>query len=168
MSGLRWAKVLTTALVALAAAVSYPHAAGRLEGRWILTGQSHGSGPARALSPDGVPLMLEFVRSGAELTGRVRMGGPARPMLPWPSVPAGLSQATITKRQVDVDAARGVARAQYTLKPSPDASRRLEIVEEYSLSDDGRTLSGTATVTLIEDEGPAGSYVVRRSFERAP
>jgi len=155
-------------LLSLAAVESHPYAAGNLEGRWVLTSQSRGSGPARPLGPGDTPIMLEFARTGAKLDGRIRAGGPEQPMLPWPSVPSTRGRASITKRAVDIDAARGEVEARYTVKPSPEASRRLEIVETYILSDDGRTLAGTVTITLIEDEGPAGSYVVHRLFERAP
>jgi len=142
-------------------------AAPGLEGRWILAGQSRGAQRGQLAAPDA-PFSLEIVRRGAGLAGLVRPAGPSQAALAWPAAPAGMGPGAITIHEMEIDGARGTVRARYTLRPSSGSSRRMEITESYVLSADGRTLEGTATVTAVEEDGPAGSYVLHRLFERLP
>ena len=43
-----------------------------------------------------------------------------------------------------------------------------EIVEEYRVSEDGKALTGTVTVSRIRGGEPRGSFVLHRRFERLP
>jgi len=142
-------------------------AAPGLEGRWMLAGQSRGAQRGQLAAPDA-PFSLEFVRRGVGLVCLVRPGGPSQPALAWPAAPTGMGPAAITIHEMEIDGARGTVMARYTLRPSSSASRRMEITERYVLSADGRTLEGTATVSAVEEDGPAGSYVLHRLFERLP
>jgi hypothetical protein len=138
--------------------------AGPLEGRWLLVEQTYGSGSSN-LVEDEKPLRLEFFREGNHLAARAWFGDGSGGLLQWPSLLTG-DGAEVRLEEIVIAPSEDRVRARYRTEPAPGEETGLEIVEEYRVSDDGKTLIGTVTVSLVRAGEPGGSYVLHRRFER--
>ena len=156
----RRASAVLMALLCSAAAPS-----STLVGRWTLVEQRYGSGSANLAAPKA-PVRLEFLVSEGRLVGRVRAGGDRSSAFPWPSLSAGDGPRPIDIREITIDPVKNRARAVYRPAPSTPGGDVLEIVEDYTLAEDGTALLGTVTVSRVGSGGVSGSYVLHRRFER--
>ena len=112
------------------------------------------------------PLRLEFRRDGADLVGRLWVGDDKAGARVWPAwiaagreIPVEISERT---------AQTGAAHARYRVRPSATDEMRLEITETYRLDSSGQSLLGEVTAVFQTADGPRGSYVLHRRFERLP
>jgi len=161
--------VLTRTIMAVAAVLLLGvgvASAGPLEGRWLLVEQTYGSGSSN-LVKDQEPLRLEFFREGERLAARAWFGDGSGGLLPWPSLLTG-DGAEVRVEEVVIAPREDSVLARYRTEPAPGEETALEIVEEYRVGDDGKTLTGTVTVSLSRAGEPGGSYVLYRRFERGP
>jgi len=158
-------RATVAALTALVCLASMP--APTLVGSWKLVEQSYGSGNANLASVEA-PVRLEFLASGGRLIGRVWAGEDRTKAVAWPALLTEHGPRPIDIRQISIDAGTNVARAVYRSRPSSPESDVLEIVEEYRVADEGATLLGTVTITALDRGKAAGSYVLKRRFERWP
>jgi hypothetical protein len=143
-----------------------PLPAATLEGRWKLVEQSAGSGGANVASPEA-PLRLEFRLSGSSPAGRIWTAEEKPRPFPWPSFSMGSGSAPVEIEQLIFAPAGDSARTVYRVKmPGGDSVLRVE--EEYRLSDGGRALAGTVSVTSLEEGAARGTYRIHRRFEREP
>lgn len=142
-------------------------AAGTLEGRWELVEQQYGEGRANQ-APQEEPVWLEFSRDGEKLNGSIWAGASRSQAVAWPAHGAGEDRAPVRVRQITTGPLLDQVRAAYTVEPAPGNETLLEVVEEYRLSDGGKALEGTVTVSFFRDGKPRGSYVLHRRFERRP
>jgi len=140
--------------------------AGSLEGRWRLTEQTYGSGLSN-LADDEAPLRLEFFREGDALAARVWFGDGSDGVFRWPSLLVG-GGAEVRVEEIVFAPRANEVRVRYRSVSAPGEETGLEIVEAYRVSDDGRSLTGTVTVSRLREDGPGGSYVLHRRFEREP
>jgi len=148
---------LAYAAALVAALVGGPAAAGTLEGRWVLVEETYGAG-GLDLSHQKPRQTIEFVRERGALVGRATMGEDAR-LQAWPPE-TGDAQVSFSPHENGV-------RVRYRT-PENDDQFRLDIVEEYRVSGDGRELSGTMKVTFLRAGEERGSFVLHRRFERLP
>ena len=139
--------------------------AGPLEGRWKLVEQTYGEGRSDTLDLRK-PLRLEFVRQGGGLVGWTWSSESGREVSRWPSLLTGEGRVRIEK--IDLPSDEDRVRARYSVTTESDDRVKLDFVEEYSVGEDRKTLTGTVTVSLVRDGRPAGSYLVRRGFVREP
>ena len=139
--------------------------AGPLEGRWKLVEQTYGEGRSGAVDLRK-PSRLEFVRQGGGLVGWTWSSESGHEIVRWPSLPTGEGRVRIEKIDIAPDEDR--VRAQYSATTDSDDRVRLDFVEEYSVGDDRKTLTGTVIISLVRDGRPAGSHVVHRRFVREP
>lgn len=138
-----------------------------LVGSWKLIEQSYGSGNANLASGEA-PVRLEFFASGGRLVGRIWAGEDRSKAVPWPAFLTEHGPRPVEIREVSIDAGTNLARAVYRPRPSSPDSDVLEIVEEYRVAEEGATLLGTVTIKSLGRGEAAGSYVLKRRFERAP
>ncbi len=152
------------ALAALVVAAA--SAGGTIEGRWRLVEQSYGAGRANLADRD-TPLRIEFRREGGRLVGRTWIDGANGAVLRWPALPGG---PTVEVLEIDLARDEGQVRARYRTESAPGEEGSLEIVESYRVSEDGGTLSGSVSVTLLRGDGweSGGSYTLHRRFVREP
>lgn len=160
LSAPRWAVAAVASLLCLAA---YP--GGTLEGRWKLVEQRRGSDTANLASSEA-PVRLEFSLAGGKLQGRIWAGTDRNDSQPWPAMQTEQGPVRVEVRELTIAPAARRARAAYLVKPSKAGGESLEIVEEYSLSEDGQSLAGTVTVTSSGAGVGKGSYTMHRRFER--
>ena len=135
---------------------------GTLEGRWKLVEQRRGEKTANSASTEN-PVRLEFSILGGKLQGRIWAGHDTNASQPWPAMMTDHGPVRVELKDLSIDARTQRARASYVVKPSGTGGETLEVVEAYALSDDGRSLAGTVTVT---DSASRGSYTLHRRFER--
>jgi hypothetical protein len=155
--------VLILAVLAAISAVAL--AAESIEGRWRLVEQSYGTG--RGDIPDaGSPVLIEFRRTPTGITGRVWPGDEKTTAADWPALFTADGPRPVRLREIESSPTGDRIRARYEVEPSGEEGDVLEIIEEYRLSDDGAALVGTVTVSLSHDGKAAGSYAIRRRFER--
>jgi hypothetical protein len=83
----------------------------------------------------------------------------------WPAVVIADRPVEIELVDRAIDLRSGAAKAHYRIPPPGGRGWALEIVESYSIEDDG-SLAGTMTVRMIRDGEDAGGYALRRRFER--
>lgn len=140
--------------------------AGTLEGRWLLVEQTYGSGRSN-LVKDEEPLRLEFFREGGGLVARAWFGDGSDGVMPWPSLLTG-DGADVRVEAIVIASRENHVRARYRTAPAPGEETALEIVEEYRVDEDGKSLTGTVTVSAVRAGEPGGSYVLHRRFEREP
>ena len=138
-----------------------------LEGRWKLVEQRYGSGNANLASVEA-PVRLEFFVSGGRLVGRIWAGEDRTRALDWPALLTEHGPHPVDVRQITIDPASNRARAVYRPRPSSPTGEPLEIVEEYRVADGGSVLLGTVTNKSLGPGEAAGSYILRRRFEREP
>jgi len=139
--------------------------AGPLEGRWKLVEQTYGEGQSDTLDVRK-PLRLEFIRQGSELVGWTWSSESSHEIVRWPSLLTGEGRVRI--EQIDIAPGEDRVRTRYSATMDSDDRVRIDFVEDYSVGDDRKTLTGTVTISLVRDGRPAGSYVVRRRFVREP
>ena len=168
MTNRRLLRYLTVAagLLALSAFVGSVAHAASVEGRWLLVEETYGNGGLN-LRRDKPALTLSFVREGGRLTAKTRLA-PGAPERPWPALIVKDAPAHMTVEEVVIPLIENTVRARYRARAVHDAPAQAEIVEEYSLSEDGRSLIGTVTVTFLQSGQPRGGYVLHRRFERQP
>lgn len=130
-----------------------------LEGRFRLVEQTLGAGALDYARPDA-PLRIEFAREGPRLTGKIWTQGGA---VAWPAFASHESLLPVEVQEQREDVRAGSVRVRYRVRPSAEDDTLLEVVEEYQLSDDGKTLLGT--LTLFSRGSP---LVWHRRFEREP
>lgn len=159
------ARTITTVATILLVGIGVT-SAGTLEGRWLLVEQTYGSGRSN-LVKDEEPLRLEFFREGDRLAARAWFGDGSAGLLQWPSLLTGDS-ADVRVEEIVIAPRENHVRARYRTEPAPGEETALEIVEEYRVSDDGKTLTGTVTVSQMRAGETGGSYVLHRRFEREP
>jgi hypothetical protein len=140
--------------------------AGTLEGRWLLVEQTYGSGRSN-LVEEKEPLRLEFFREGDRLVGRAWFGDGSAGVMRWPSLLTG-DAAAVHVEEIVIAPREDRVRARYRTEPAPGEETALEIVEAYRVGDDGKTLTGTVTVSQTRAGETGGSYVLHRRFEREP
>jgi hypothetical protein len=158
-------RILTVAcaVVFLASAAAV---AGPLEGRWVLVEETYGTGGLN-LMRQKPPQTIEFVREGGRLEGRTRIR-PDGPEGPWPAFFVDAADEPLDVHEVWISPTEDEVRARYRTPAVRDDKVRLDIVEEYSLSEEGDSLVGTVTVTFLSHGGTRGSFVLHRRFERQP
>jgi hypothetical protein len=149
---------------------SRAESAAALDGRFRLVDQRYGGGEAN-LADDERPLRLDFTRSGVATSVTMRAGAASSPGFAWPAFLTDAGPLAIEMLERADDGAAGTLHARYRVHPSDDLV--LEIVEDYRMSDDGRSLAGTYTVFFFAQEAtgasvPRGSYRLVRRFEREP
>jgi hypothetical protein len=155
--------VLILAVLATLSAVAL--AGESIEGRWRLVEQSYGKG--RGDIPEaGSPVLIEFRRTPTGITGRVWAGDEKTTAADWPMLFTADGPRPVRLREIESPPTGDRVRARYEVEPSGQEGGVLEIIEEYRLSDDGTALLGTVTVSLSHDGKSAGSYSIRRRFER--
>lgn len=167
----RWSKKaawLTTAALLLSciASIAGEPEQRSIEGCWKLVEQHYGKGMTDLADTDR-PLMLEF--------GDGLVGGPALVWLgearadarSWPAAWIGDEPVPVVVDLVRVDTTTSTAIARYRVLAPEGDDRFLKIEEDYTVSEDGRTLRGTATVFIMSASEDHGSYILRRIFERA-
>lgn len=157
--------VAMLAVFLLLAAVSAPAAGDTLEGRWKLVEQNYGKGRMN-LADLEAPVLLEFLGGVQGVRATIRTAGNESRALPWPAYVNDEGPVPVEVLEVSADPAARKAGARYRVRPSPEDDLVLLIVEEYSLSEDGETLRGSATVTFTVGEEKRGSFVLHRRFER--
>jgi hypothetical protein len=140
--------------------------AGPLEGQWRLVEQTYGSGLSN-LVVNEPPLRLEFYREGGRLAARAWFGQDTERVFAWPSLLADDGPAVSLEEYVVTPQEDGV-RVRYRTEPASAEETALEFVEEYNVTDDGKTLVGTVTVSRLHPGEEGGSYVLHRRFEREP
>jgi hypothetical protein len=141
------------------------HAAS-VEGRWLLVEETYGNGGSN-LRRGKPALTLSFSREDGRLTAVTRLTPDAREQ-PWPALTVQDAPAQMTIEEIVIGPVERTVRARYRARAALDDPPQAEIVEEYSLSEDGRSLLGTVTVTFLQDGQPRGGYVLHRRFERQP
>ena len=151
---------LVAALTMLSTLAAMP--VGTLEGRWKLVEQRRGERTANT-APSEKPVRLEFANAGGRLHGRIWAGDDTNASQPWPAMMADHGPVRIELKDLSIDGRTQRARASYIVKPSGTGGETLEVVEAYALSEDGRSLAGTVTIT---DSASRGSYTLHRRFER--
>src|SRR5262245_51120509 len=152
-------------LAALAALLSLAGApAGTLEGRWKLVEQRRGAETLNTAPKEG-PVRLEFAVAEGRLHGRIWSGDDRNGSHSWPAAMADHGPVRVEVKELLIDPRTQRARAAYVLKPGGAGGETLDIVEAYALADDGRSLTGTVTVSAGE-AGRRGSYTLYRRFER--
>jgi hypothetical protein len=159
------AKTITTVTAILLLGIGMA-GAGPLEGRWLLVEQTYGSGGSNLIK-DEEPLRLEFSREGDHLAARAWFGDGSGGLLQWPSLLTG-DGAEVHVEEFVIAPREDRVRVRYRTEPDPREKTGLEIVEEYHVGDDGNTLTGTVTVSLVRAGESGGSYVLHRRFEREP
>ena len=150
----------------------YPLAGASLEGRWKLVEQTFGSGAANYAEP-GAPLRIEFKREGPRLAGTIWIDGERARALPWPAFTADEQILAIEGLHLSDDPVAGSVRAGYRVRSFAQDGESLEVVEEYQLTDGGRALSGTVTLTPVSNtpsiKTSSPPHIVwHRRFEREP
>jgi hypothetical protein len=150
------------ALVALASLAGMP--AGTLEGRWKLVEQRRGAETLNTAPVDN-PVRLEFTIAAGRLQARIWAGGDRDASQSWPAAMADHGPVRVEVKELLIDPRTQRARAAYVVKPSGTGGETFDIVEAYALADDGRSLTGTVTVSA-GDAGSRGSYTLHRRFER--
>ena len=153
---------IAAALLALALPVA---GSGSIEGRWLLVEETYGNGGLN-LRRDKPAQTLEFVREGGRLSGRTRLS-PDVPELSWPSFGVENGPQPVTVDAVAIPLAENGVRTRYRT-PAREGQIQVDIVEEYQLSEDGNSLLGTVTVTLLRNGESRGGYVLHRRYERKP
>ena len=167
---MRFARKIAAVSVLALLAAAWPApalCAGSLEGRWVLVEQHYGEGRSN-LAPDDRPVKLEFSLEGNRLTGRVWAGDAEANAVPWPAAPVKGEPVPAQVRDYSSSPRLDRVRVEYSAEPAPGDGLVLEIVEEYRLVDEGKTLEGSVTVAFVRDGEPRGSYVLHRRFEREP
>ena len=153
--------------VAVFLCVLLPAQAGSLEGRWRLVEETYGAGQ-RNLVREEASQTIEFVREGTQLEGRTRIGPGMPELRDWPSFVIGETAAPLTVHEKLIRPGEDGIRVRYEVAAFRDDDMRLDVVEEYSLSDDGRSMTGTVTVTFLRGSESRGSFVLHRKFEKQP
>lgn len=155
-------------MCAILVALAFPTArAGPLEGRWVLVEETYGSGGLN-LVRDKPPQTIRFVREGAALTGRMRLG-PDEPENAWPVF--FLEQdgdAASAVEELSFSPAEDHVLARYRTPFVREDKARLDIVEDYRVSEDGKSLVGTVKVTFLHAGEKRGGFVLHRKFEKQP
>jgi len=149
-------------------ALSFPTArAGPLEGRWVLVEETYGSGGLN-LVRDKPPQTIRFARDGAALTGRMRLG-PDEPENPWPVffLEQGEAAAAVLE-ELSFSPAEDHVLARYRTPFVREDKTRLDIVEDYHVSEDGESMVGTVKVTFLHAGEKRGGFVLHRKFEKQP
>jgi hypothetical protein len=160
---MRLARLALAAVVVVSLAV-LPAAAATLEGRWKLVEETYGAGGSN-LMRHKPPETMEFVREAGGLAGTIRIGAAGAQR--WPLSAPGGAHAASTGEDVTFSPGEDHVHAHY-LTPENADHFHLDIVEDYRVSEDGASLTGTMTVTFLQDGEPRGSYVLHRTFERQP
>jgi hypothetical protein len=158
------ARVVLAALLALPLLAAQPSTT--LEGKWRLVEQRFGSGKTNFASLEA-PVRLEFYVSGAGLAARLWAAKDSSQGQSWPAM-LGEHPRRLDFRQVTIQPAGNLARAVYRIPPASPEGDVVEVTEEYRVVEGGGVLAGTVTVGVIGKEGPQGSYVLQRRFEREP
>jgi hypothetical protein len=161
LPALRRTLALLAALAGLLNLAGLP--AGTLEGTWKLVEQRRGAQTLNT-APES-PVRLEFAVSGGKLQGRIWAGDDRDTSQPWPAAMADRGPVRIEVKELLIDPRTQRARASYVVKPAGTGGETLDVVETYALADDGRSLTGTLTVSAGE-AGKRGSYTLYRRFER--
>ena len=138
-----------------------------LVGKWKLVEQRYGSGNANLVSFEAF-VRLEFFVSEGRLVGRIWAGEDPAKALVWPALLTEHGPHPVDVRQITIDPGANLARAVYRPRPSSPDGEALEIVEEYRVADGGSVLLGTVTIKSLGPGEAAGSYILRRRFEREP
>lgn len=151
------------AVVLLGIFAALPAAAATLEGRWALVEETYGAG-GLDLTRNKPRVTIEFVRESGSLVGRIRLA-PEAVAERWPI--SGPADRPVVAKDVELRIApqEDGVRARY-LTPENEDRFRLDVVEEYRVSDDGAFLIGTMTVTFLREGETRGSFVLHRRFQR--
>jgi hypothetical protein len=160
---------LVASLFVLVVVVAHaePRAIDGLDGRWVLAEQTYGRG-ASNLAERAPDLHLDVAVDLDRADVKVWSGGEVRRALPWPAVVAGGTPARLDVLEKSVDAGQGKLRTSYRIRPPTEDGLTLDILEQYSLTDDGESLEGTVTVRMTRRGEPRGSFVLHRRFVREP
>jgi hypothetical protein len=143
-----------------------------LAGRWKLSEQVYDSTRQQARDSgqhlrveQNAPVLSFEARGVLPPRATVRFGAGST-VHEWPAVLAGDEPVEIELIDRAIDLRRGTARAHYRIPPPGGRGWTLEIVESYSI-EDGDSLAGTMTVSMIRDGKDPGGYALRRRFVRA-
>jgi len=138
-----------------------------LAGRWVLVEQHYGKGQANQ-APAENRVRLEFSLEGGQFAGRIWAGESATGAERWPVLAVDGESPEPRIEEITPDPRLNRVRAVYTVEPARDGDTVLRVTEEYWITDDGKSLTGTVTVSLVRAGQPRGSYVLHRRFEREP
>jgi len=158
---------MNTLLVLLLLLVPVTNPGLTLEGSWDLVEQTYGEGSNNLADLDR-PVRLELTREGARVRGQIWAGGDRSVRMDWPAFANDAGPLPVKVLEIEGDLIQGRVRAHYRVTPSPTDKLVLEVVEEYELSEDGRALVGSMTVTFTSDGARRGTYVLHRRFVRTP
>lgn len=161
LPALRRTLALLAALASLLNLAGLP--AGTLEGTWKLVEQRRGAQTLNT-APES-PVRLEFAVAAGKLHGRIWAGEDRNTSMSWPAMVSEQGPVRVEVKELLIDPRTQRARTSYVVKPAGTGGETLEIVEAYALADDGRSLTGTVTVSAGE-AGKRGSYTLYRRFER--
>jgi hypothetical protein len=156
--------ILAGILLAVSAAAA--PAAATIEGRWRLVDPGREAGRPGEAAFEAAP-RLECALEGAALACRALTAEAPPRAFEWPAFVSEAGPLPVIVHERILDARTGRLFARYEVRLPPPGDRRLRIVEEYRLEDRG-ALAGTVRLTLVEDGEEAGSWVVRRRYEREP
>ena len=139
--------------------------AGAVEGRWRLVEQLYASGGSN-LADDAAPLRLEFKQDGMAVSGRIWAGEERSEALTWPAFVGESGPLIVELQQMTLAPSGDRLSSRYWVLPAREGGAKLDVVEDYRVTEGGDILTGTVTVTLHSDGKTRGSYVLQRRFER--
>jgi hypothetical protein len=141
--------------------------AGPLEGRWVLVEETYGSGGLN-LVREKPPQTIRFVREGVALAGRTRLA-PDEPERSWPVFFLEQAEAAAAAlEELSFSPSEDHVVARYRTPFVREDKVRLDIVEDYRVSEDGESMVGTVKVTFLHAGETRGGFVLHRRFERQP